>query len=441
MHEEQIPRDFEGFKALLPPVARACRSGSSRSRPSRSITPTRWPSARPRASPSLADVQPSTLVRFAKAIGYAGFSDLQGVFRNRLRDRWPDYEERLKTLNDTGDIHRDPMRLLFGFSESATSSLERMRQTHIRASTSKPPSTRWPRPTRSICWASGAPIPLPRISPTRCQAAAAVRAGRQRRQSRTASRSPMPGRTMCSSPSASRPIRRSPWNSPAPRRERGVPVIAITDSVFSPLHGAPSSGSRSSKPIRRLPLDVGDLLPGHGPGGGGRRAARQGARRGRGNPQAGSQALRRASAGASPIENAPVEDCRCRNSRSAAADERHLGRHDRHEQDVGVQRQAGHVDAPRRRRARRPSSARPRCAPSACGTPCVMRCRHLGRGVADVDLAAGDVVLAAVERGRLGQAGDRVLGGGVGRRVRARRVGRDRAVVDDAPAARRLAPS
>ena len=40
---------------------------------------------------------------------------------------------------------------------------------------------------------------------------------------------------------------------------------------------------------------------------------------------------------------------------------------------------------------------------------------------------------------RLGQPGDRVLGRGVGRGVRARRVGRDRAVVDDAPAARVLA--
>ena len=43
-----------------------------------------------------------------------------------------------------------------------------------------------------------------------------------------------------------------------------------------------------------------------------------------------------------------------------------------------------------------------------------MRSVIVGRGVADVDLAAGDVVLAAVERGRLGQAGDGVLGRGVG---------------------------
>ena len=65
--------------------------------------------------------------------------------------------------------------------------------------------------------------------------------------------------------------------------------------------------------------------------------------------------------------------------------------------------------------------------------------RELRHRVADIDLAAGDVVLPAVERGRLGEPGDRVLGGGVGRRVRARRVRRDRPVVDDAPATRLLA--
>ena len=128
MPEEPIPRDFEGFKALLAsrredlPRRLQQVAAFAVDHPDEVAFGTAASIAR------LADVQPSTLVRFAKAIGYAGFSDLQGVFRNRLRDRWPDYEERLKTLNDTGDIHRDPMRLLFGFSESATSSLERMRQ-------------------------------------------------------------------------------------------------------------------------------------------------------------------------------------------------------------------------------------------------------------------------------------------------------------------------
>ena len=84
----------------------------------------------------------------------------------------------------------------------------------------------------------------------------------------------------------------------------------------------------------------------------------------------------------------------------AAADERHLRRHHRHELDVGVERQAGHVDDRVARRARRPSSAPARRCRRPAARPCRHPLGHLGRGVADVDLAAGDVVLAAVERRR-----------------------------------------
>ena len=127
--------------------------------------------------------------------------------------------------------------------------------------------------------------------------------------------------------------------------------------------------------------------------------------------------------------------------KSTAADERHLRRHDGHEQDVRVERQAGHVDARPARRARRPSSARPRSCRSPAARPwssppscrcghcryrsARRRCRTCGRR-ATIDF---------------GQPGDRVLGRRVRRRIRPRRVRRDRAVVDDPPAARRLALS
>ena len=63
-------------------------------------------------------------------------------------------------------------------------------------------------------------------------------------------------------------------------------------------------------------------------------------------------------------------------ARSAAADERHLRRHHRHEQHVGVERQAGHVDDGLRRRCPRPSSARRAIVPLACSTPFVHRVGH-----------------------------------------------------------------
>src|SRR2546430_9792783 len=55
-----------------------------------------------------------------------------------------------------------------------------------------------------------------------------------------------------------------------------------------------------------------------------------------------------------------------------------------------------------------------------------------------IDLAAGDVVFAPVERGRFGETGDRVLGRGVGHRIGSRGVRGDRAVIDDPPAHRLL---
>ena len=75
-----------------------------------------------------ADVQASTLVRFAQTLGFGGFSDLQEVFRSRLRNRWPDYSERLKALHETARDSGDPTNLLMGFANSAASSLARLRE-------------------------------------------------------------------------------------------------------------------------------------------------------------------------------------------------------------------------------------------------------------------------------------------------------------------------
>jgi DNA-binding MurR/RpiR family transcriptional regulator len=74
-----------------------------------------------------AEVQASTLVRFAQTLGFAGFSELQELFRSRLRNRWPDYSERLRALHDARDSG-DPTHLLFGFADSAATSIARLRE-------------------------------------------------------------------------------------------------------------------------------------------------------------------------------------------------------------------------------------------------------------------------------------------------------------------------
>lgn len=74
-----------------------------------------------------ADVQPSTLVRFAQALGYAGFSDMQKVFRSRLREGVVDYRERLDALK-ARDADAGAVGLVDGFAEAAAVSLSRLRQ-------------------------------------------------------------------------------------------------------------------------------------------------------------------------------------------------------------------------------------------------------------------------------------------------------------------------
>ncbi len=69
-----------------------------------------------------ADVQPSTLIRFAQAMGYEGFSDLQSVFRERLRERVLNYEERLSLVNAHAGNRGEEEKLLAGFAEATARS-------------------------------------------------------------------------------------------------------------------------------------------------------------------------------------------------------------------------------------------------------------------------------------------------------------------------------
>lgn len=75
-----------------------------------------------------ADVQPSTLVRLAHHLGYEGFSDLQNVFRARLRDRTLSYEERLLSL-EAGATAGSDAELLSGFLNAASQSVARLAST------------------------------------------------------------------------------------------------------------------------------------------------------------------------------------------------------------------------------------------------------------------------------------------------------------------------
>src|SRR5690606_16526037 len=74
-----------------------------------------------------AQVQPSTLVRFAQALGFEGFSGLQQLFRSRLMDRNSSYEDRLRQLESTADANGSEA-IVRGFIAAAHQSLDVLSQ-------------------------------------------------------------------------------------------------------------------------------------------------------------------------------------------------------------------------------------------------------------------------------------------------------------------------
>jgi DNA-binding MurR/RpiR family transcriptional regulator len=69
-----------------------------------------------------ADVPPSALMRFCQILGYSGFSEMQKLFRDAYSPGFPDYSTRLQNLKDGGT--GTPSALLGEFIEAGRLSLE-----------------------------------------------------------------------------------------------------------------------------------------------------------------------------------------------------------------------------------------------------------------------------------------------------------------------------
>ena len=70
-----------------------------------------------------ADVTPSTLVRFAKSLGYEGFSDMQAVFQESMRHVSQPYSQRLTRLETGKQVEQT---VLHRFSQAACVSIDRL---------------------------------------------------------------------------------------------------------------------------------------------------------------------------------------------------------------------------------------------------------------------------------------------------------------------------
>lgn len=78
-----------------------------------------------------ADVQPSTMIRFAKEFGYSGFSEMQKVFRLRLIEGAPVYRERIfEHKRQLEELTReDPVAILNEFCDASALCLEQLKET------------------------------------------------------------------------------------------------------------------------------------------------------------------------------------------------------------------------------------------------------------------------------------------------------------------------
>ena len=76
-------------------------------------------------------VQPSSVVRFAKAFGYDGFSDMQRLFRQRLIAASPSYRERIRSFEGGQEQPAENPALLNDFVEQGSAALALLRDPAI----------------------------------------------------------------------------------------------------------------------------------------------------------------------------------------------------------------------------------------------------------------------------------------------------------------------
>ncbi|SDG32798.1 MurR/RpiR family transcriptional regulator [Pelagibacterium luteolum] len=183
-----------------------------------------------------AEVQPSTLVRFSQALGYQGFSDLQDVFRSRLRDQVLGYDERMAQLREHGHGASRASMILDGFADASMRSLSAMRNRHDEDVMERALDTlegadtiyliglRRSFPVTSYMAYALGKLGIKTILIDAVAGLAAEQAGFVTKQDAAI--------TISFTPYASETVALSQQV-----RDKGAGVVAITDSVFSPLAG------------------------------------------------------------------------------------------------------------------------------------------------------------------------------------------------------------
>ena len=122
------PRDFASLKALITERAGALPKRLTQIAAFALENPDEIAFGTVSSIAEQAEVQPSTLVRFSQALGYQGFSDMQEIFRSRLRDRILNYDERLQQLRQHARETSKPNVIFQGFCEASAKSIAALQE-------------------------------------------------------------------------------------------------------------------------------------------------------------------------------------------------------------------------------------------------------------------------------------------------------------------------
>lgn len=228
------PRDFAALKALIAERAQALPKRLTQIASFALENPDEIAFGTVSSIAEQAEVQPSALVRFAQALGYQGFSDMQEIFRSRLRDRILNYDERLQQLRQHAPDASKPNVIFHGFCQASARSIAALQEKLDPASLDKAVEQLAAAETiyliglrRSFPIASYMAYALGKLG-VRAMLVDAV-GGLAAEQMTFAS----PGDAVLAisfTPYASETVTLA-----RAAAEKGVPVIAITDSPFSPL--------------------------------------------------------------------------------------------------------------------------------------------------------------------------------------------------------------
>ncbi|CAI2931735.1 MurR/RpiR family transcriptional regulator [Aminobacter niigataensis] len=123
---EALPRDFEALRALILDRREGLPKRIAQVAAYALDNPDEIAFGTAASIASSAGVQPSTLIRFAQHLGYDGFTSLQQVFRERLRERTTSYEERLTVVRGEADDGTSNRRIVDGFLAAASKSIDVM---------------------------------------------------------------------------------------------------------------------------------------------------------------------------------------------------------------------------------------------------------------------------------------------------------------------------